>query len=163
MQKLTGSGLNGVSERDFGKTNLPSSMFIKVLYLRGENWQNARLYKRRGPFKTPLNWTGSVFHSCVFRSVIFLQRMVDRCILNDFLAFQRFGVVSFCRGATLRNACRPSFRKVVLNLERFAARLPRTIRAFVSESDLHPPRPLRDHYTNNLLKIILYNGQDLIT
>ena len=63
VQKLTRSGFNGVSERDFGRTNLPFSRLIKILYLRGENClQNAHFYKQKGPcWKTPLNWTGSVF------------------------------------------------------------------------------------------------------
>ena len=63
VQKLTRSGLNGVSERDFWKTNLPFSRLIKALHLRGENWlQNAHFYKQKGPVKkNPLNWTGSVF------------------------------------------------------------------------------------------------------
>ena len=41
------------------------SRLIKVLHLRGENClQNAHFLKQKGPFlKTPLNWTGSVFHS----------------------------------------------------------------------------------------------------
>ena len=62
-EKLTLSGLNGVSERGFGKTNLPLSRLIKILYLRGENClQNAHFYKQKGPcLKTPLIWTGSVF------------------------------------------------------------------------------------------------------
>ena len=48
VQKLTRSGLNGVSERDVWKTNLPFSRLI--------------FYKPKGPFlKSPLNWTGSVF------------------------------------------------------------------------------------------------------
>ena len=63
VQKLTRSGLNGVSERDVWKTNLPFSSLSKVLYLRGENClQNAHSYKQNGPWlKAPLNWTGSVF------------------------------------------------------------------------------------------------------
>ena len=62
-QKLTRSGVNGVSERDFWKTNLSFSRLIQVLYLRGKNClENARSYNKKGPcWKTPLNWTGSVF------------------------------------------------------------------------------------------------------
>ena len=49
-QRLTRSGLNGVSERDFGKTSLPFPRLIKVLYQRGENClQNAHFYKQKGP------------------------------------------------------------------------------------------------------------------
>ena len=63
VQKLTRSGLNGVSGRDFWKTNLPFSRLIKILHLRGEKClQNAHFGKQKGPcLKTPLNWTGSVF------------------------------------------------------------------------------------------------------
>ena len=35
VEKLTRSGLNGVLERDFAKTNLPFLRLIKVLHLRG--------------------------------------------------------------------------------------------------------------------------------
>ena len=63
VQKMTRSGLNGVSEKDFWKTDLPFSRLIKVLHLKGENWlQNTHFYKQKGPcLKAPLNWTGSVF------------------------------------------------------------------------------------------------------
>ena len=67
-QKLTRSSLNGVSERDFWKANLPFSSLLKILYLRGENClQNAHFYKQKGPcLKRPLNWTGSVFPLLIF-------------------------------------------------------------------------------------------------
>ena len=55
VQKLTWSGLNGVSERDFRKTNLPFSRLVKILHLRGENsLQNTHFYKQKGAlFKNP--------------------------------------------------------------------------------------------------------------
>ena len=65
MHKLTRSGLNGVSERDFWKTNLPS--------FEAYNYKSPKpkrrkllakrpfLYSKRALLKTHLNWTGSVF------------------------------------------------------------------------------------------------------
>ena len=55
VQKLIRSSLNGVSERDIWKINLPFSRLLKILYLRGENClQNAHSYKQKGPcLKTP--------------------------------------------------------------------------------------------------------------
>ena len=50
VQKLTRSGLNGVSERDVWKTYLSFSRLIKILYPTGENCvQNAHFYKQKGP------------------------------------------------------------------------------------------------------------------
>ena len=62
MQKLTRSGLGGVSERDVRKKNLPFSRLQEILYLRGETClQNVHFYKQKGPcLRRPLNWTGSV-------------------------------------------------------------------------------------------------------
>ena len=55
VQKLTQSGLNGVAERDFCLTNLPSSRLIKV-YLRGENrLQNDHFISKKGPVEKKKN------------------------------------------------------------------------------------------------------------
>ena len=77
VQKQTRSGLNGVSERDIWKTNLPFSRLIKVLYLRGENClQNAHFYKQKGPCLNFKNWTGSVFHSWNILGLFFVSLRV---------------------------------------------------------------------------------------
>ena len=89
VQKLTRSGLKGVSERDFWKTNLPFSRLLKILHLRGEIClQNTHFYKQKVPcLKNPLNWTGSVFlllrKRVPFKTLTSLNKEVRPFFLGD--------------------------------------------------------------------------------